>query len=208
MKVARIALAFIMLVCQGGSAVESSVDFGQMPVQTELRLEESLEIENAEDGIDICDEIIEDDIENKDVSNNYGVEGEKVEEAFNTKDVYIEEHKKPSIEEDENIQISSKQEQSKEFLARASWYGPGFHGRQTANGEVFNENELTAAHKELAFGTKIKVTNLQNGKSIVVKINDRGPYIKGRHLDLSKGAAQKIDMIETGVVDVKMEILQ
>lgn len=207
-KIARIALAFIMLVCQGGS-IESGVDFSQMPVQTELRLEESLEIENTEDGIDICEKLLENNPENKDVLNNCKIyKDEQVKEAFNTRDVYIKEYNESSCEEDKNIKTCSKQKKSKEFLARASWYGPGFHGRQTANGEVFNENELTAAHKDLAFGTKIKVTNLANGKSIIVKVNDRGPYIEGRQLDLSKGAAQKLDMIETGVADVKMEILQ
>ena len=93
-------------------------------------------------------------------------------------------------------------------VCKASWYGPGFHGRPTASGEIFDENTLTAAHKELPFGTKIKVTNLNNDKSIVVTINDRGPYIAGRELDLSKAAAQRVEMIEAGVVNVKMEILK
>lgn len=81
---------------------------------------------------------------------------------------------------------------------RASWYGPGFHGRTTANGERFNQGALTAAHKSMRFGTKLRVTNKSNGKSVIVRINDRGPYIKGRFLDLSKGAASKIGMIKTG----------
>ncbi len=90
----------------------------------------------------------------------------------------------------------------------ASWYGPGFNGKKTANGEVFNMNKLTAAHKKLAFGTKVRVTNLKNNKSVVVKINDRGPFVKGRVIDLSKKAAQQIDMIKTGHVPVKIEILK
>ncbi len=81
---------------------------------------------------------------------------------------------------------------------KASWYGPGFHGRTTANGERFNQGAMTAAHKSMRFGTKLRVTNKSNGKSVIVRINDRGPYIKGRFLDLSKGAAGKIGMINSG----------
>jgi rare lipoprotein A len=79
---------------------------------------------------------------------------------------------------------------------RASWYGPGFNGRSTANGERFNQGALTAAHKSLPFGTKVRVVNKKNGKSLVVRINDRGPFIKGRIIDLSKGAAQKLGFIQ------------
>jgi rare lipoprotein A len=89
----------------------------------------------------------------------------------------------------------------------ASWYGPGFHGRTTANGERYNMNELTAAHKSLKFGTKVRVTNENNGKSVVVRINDRGPYVGSRIIDLSKGAAQAIDMIGSGTASVKVEVL-
>lgn len=87
----------------------------------------------------------------------------------------------------------------------ASWYGPGFHGRQTANGERFDQNKLTAAHKTLAFGTKVRVTNSKTGKSVVVRINDRGPYHGNRIIDLSKGAAQAVGL--TGVAPVKVEVL-
>ena len=86
----------------------------------------------------------------------------------------------------------------------ASWYGPGFHGKTTANGEKYDMNGLTAAHRTLAFGTKVKVINLDNGKSVTVRINDRGPYAKGRIIDLSKGAAKKVDMIEAGTAKVKL----
>jgi rare lipoprotein A len=89
----------------------------------------------------------------------------------------------------------------------ASWYGPGFHGRLTANGERYNMNELTAAHKSLKFGTKVRVTNNRNGKSVVVRINDRGPYVGKRVIDLSKSAAQEIGMINAGTADVTLEIL-
>ena len=85
---------------------------------------------------------------------------------------------------------------------KASWYGPGFHGRSTASGERFNQKSLTAAHKSLPFGTRLKVTNKRNGKSVVVRINDRGPYVRGRLLDLSKGAAMQIGMVQTGSASV------
>jgi rare lipoprotein A len=76
----------------------------------------------------------------------------------------------------------------------ASWYGPGFHGRRTANGERFNTNELTAAHRSLPFGTRVRVVNLKTGRSVVVRINDRGPFIRGRIIDLARSAAQQIGM--------------
>ena len=90
----------------------------------------------------------------------------------------------------------------------ASWYGPGFHGNLTANGERYDQNGISAAHKTLPFDTIVRVTNLTNGKEIDVRINDRGPFIKGRIIDLSKGAAKKIDMIRDGVVPVRLEILR
>jgi len=89
----------------------------------------------------------------------------------------------------------------------ASWYGPRFHGRRTANGERFNKFQLTAAHRTLPFGTRVRVTNLQNGRSTVVRINDRGPYIRGRIIDLSYAAAIQLGMHRQGVVQVRVEIL-
>ncbi len=89
----------------------------------------------------------------------------------------------------------------------ASWYGPGFHGRLTANGETYNQNAMTAAHKSLPFGTLVRVTNLNNGLSAVVRINDRGPYIHGREIDLSAAAAQVVGAVQSGVAPVRMEIL-
>lgn len=89
----------------------------------------------------------------------------------------------------------------------ASYYGKRFHGRLTANGERFNMNAMTAAHKTLPFGTKVRVTNKRNGKSVVVRINDRGPFIKGRHIDLSRGAATRIGLIATGHARVKLDIV-
>ncbi len=81
----------------------------------------------------------------------------------------------------------------------ASWYGPGFHGKKTASGSKFNENAMTAAHKTLPFGTKVKVTDQRTGKSIKVTINDRGPFHGGRIIDLSKAAAAKLGTKNSGV---------
>lgn len=89
----------------------------------------------------------------------------------------------------------------------ASYYGKRFHGRLTANGERFNMNAMTAAHKTLPFGTKVRVTNPRNGKSVVVRINDRGPFIRGRTIDLSRGAARKIGIIQRGHGRVKLDIV-
>ena len=86
----------------------------------------------------------------------------------------------------------------------ASWYGPGFQGRKTANGERFNTSEMTAAHKTLPFNTLVKVTNLSNGVSTVVRINDRGPFIRGRIIDLSKAAKNELQM--GGLAEVKIEL--
>lgn len=87
----------------------------------------------------------------------------------------------------------------------ASWYGPGFHGRRTANGEKYDMYAMTAAHKTLKFGTIVKVTNISNGLSTIVRINDRGPFIKGRIIDLSKAAKDSINM--DGLAKVKLEIV-
>lgn len=86
----------------------------------------------------------------------------------------------------------------------ASWYGPGFHGRKTASGERFNTNEMTAAHKTLPFGTVLKVTNLSNDKTVIVTINDRGPYVRGRIIDLSKAAKDALEM--GGTAQVRLEV--
>ena len=89
----------------------------------------------------------------------------------------------------------------------ASWYGPKFHGRRTASGEVFDMHRLTAAHPWLPFGTIVKVTNLENGLSVVVRINDRGPFVKGRIIDLSYAAAKKIRMLRRNA-RVRVEVLR
>ncbi|MBI3354824.1 MAG: septal ring lytic transglycosylase RlpA family protein [Nitrospirae bacterium] len=89
----------------------------------------------------------------------------------------------------------------------ASWYGKDFHGRKTANGEVYDMYKLSAAHKTLPLGVYARVTNLENGKEVKVKVNDRGPFIRGRFLDLSYGAAKELGMVEAGVAKVELEIL-
>ncbi|MEQ8757198.1 MAG: septal ring lytic transglycosylase RlpA family protein [Coleofasciculus sp. G1-WW12-02] len=89
----------------------------------------------------------------------------------------------------------------------ASWYGPGFHGNRSASGERFNQNALTAAHRSLPFGTNVRVTNLNNGRSVIVRINDRGPYARGRVIDLSAAAARVLGLLRTGVAPVQIEVL-
>lgn len=93
-------------------------------------------------------------------------------------------------------------------VGMASYYAHEFHGRPTANGEIFDMNGLSAAHRELPLGTYIRVIHLGNGRKVVVKVNDRGPFIEGRILDLSLGAARHLDMIEEGVAKVKIEIVK
>ncbi len=90
----------------------------------------------------------------------------------------------------------------------ASWYGPGFAGNLTANGERFRPCKRTAAHKTLPFDTRVRVTNLENGRKVVVRINDRGPYVDGRIIDLSKGAARVLKMLDSGVVKVKLVVIR
>lgn len=95
----------------------------------------------------------------------------------------------------------------KTFTGDASFYGPGFAGKQTANGEIFDPQEMTCAHKTLPFNTRLKVTRKDNGKSVVVRVNDRGPYAQNRILDLSVAAAQKLDMERVGHAEVTAEVL-
>ena len=94
------------------------------------------------------------------------------------------------------------------IIGYASYYANKFHGRQTANGEIFNMHDYTAAHRNLPFDTVLLVTNLENGKKVKVRINDRGPYVKGRILDLSLQAAKDIGLIKTGVTKVQIKILK
>ena len=88
----------------------------------------------------------------------------------------------------------------------ASWYGGKFHGRLTASGERYDMHRRTAAHRKLPFGTLVRVTNVRNGRQVVVRINDRGPFVGGRVIDLSRAAAQELDMLQSGVEQVRIEI--
>jgi rare lipoprotein A len=90
----------------------------------------------------------------------------------------------------------------------ASYYAHDFHGKQTSNGEIFDMNALTAAHRTFPFGTKVRVTNLENNKVVMVRVNDRGPFVEGRMMDLSMGAAKEIDLIRTGTARVRLEVLE
>ena len=104
-----------------------------------------------------------------------------------------------------------QQKDTKKFIfyqkGIATWYGPGFHGKKTASGEKYSMYALTAAHLKLKLGTIVRVTNLKNGKQVIVKINDRGPFIATRIIDLSNSAAKKIEMFEKGTAPVDLEIL-
>lgn len=92
-------------------------------------------------------------------------------------------------------------------VGTASWYGPGFQGNPTSSGEIYDQYQLTAAHPTLPLGTQVEVTNLQNGRAVEVRINDRGPFVKGRAIDLSYAAARAIGMVGPGTVPVRIEVL-
>lgn len=94
------------------------------------------------------------------------------------------------------------------FAALASWYGHPYHGRATANGETYNMNAMTAAHPSLPFGSKVKVCSMRTGRCAVVRINDRGPFVHGRSIDLSKAAAKKIGVYSEGVGEVSISLLK
>ncbi|GBD99186.1 RlpA-like protein precursor [bacterium BMS3Abin07] len=96
---------------------------------------------------------------------------------------------------------------SRTYYWTASYYGKKFHGRSTASGRIFNMYGKSAAHKSLPFGTMLEVTNISNGRKVIVTVNDRGPFVKGRQLDLSYGAARQIGMIQTGTTRVKARII-
>jgi rare lipoprotein A len=112
-----------------------------------------------------------------------------------------------SVNNDENVASKSIVNYIEKGNMVASWYGPRFHGKLTANGEIYNQYAYTAASKSLRFGTLLKITNPRNDKSVVVRINDRGPYVRGRQLDLSKGAALALGMMKRGVIKVQVEQL-
>jgi len=91
-------------------------------------------------------------------------------------------------------------------IGYASYYGAGFHGRKTASGEIYNMHKLTAAHRTLPLGSRVRVINLDNGRRVEVRINDRGPYVRGRIIDLSPQAAMKLGMLKKGVARVRLEV--
>lgn len=102
--------------------------------------------------------------------------------------------------------VTKREQMPRTFLGEglASFYGPGLHGRPTASGERFNQNALTAAHRKERFGACLRVVNMENGRSVDVRINDRGPFVEGRIIDVSKAAAQKLGMLDKGVVRVRL----
>ena len=106
------------------------------------------------------------------------------------------------------ISVPTSTSKSKVIDGKASYYANMFQGRKTANGQIFDQGKLTAAHRTLPFGTKVKVTNINNHKSVIVTINDRGPFIRGRIIDLSSSAFKAIGNPRTGVLNVTMEILK
>ena len=117
-----------------------------------------------------------------------------------------------NIKKNSNFKVKSNKsaysKHKKIYKGVASWYGPNFHGKLTANGEVYDQYGVTAAHKELPLNTIARVTNLDNDKSIILRINDRGPYAKNRILDCSYGAAKKLDFLNQGTANVKIEIIE
>ena len=121
----------------------------------------------------------------------------------------IKEAKKKNIEQQKTKEIKTVKNTKKYKLeGKASYYASKFHGRKTASGKIYNENKYTAAHLKLPFGTKVKVTNLNNKLFVIVTITDRGPFgNKGRIIDVSRKAAKDLDMIKAGVIPVKLEIL-
>ncbi len=133
----------------------------------------------------------------------YGVKGAEL------KPVKVSTSQRSYQEKGKTHQIIGK-EASKRYsqIGIASYYGGQFHGRKTANGEIFNKNAYTAAHKTLALGSYALVTNLRNGRKVIVRINDRGPFSKNRIIDLSKGSAKELGMIQSGTARVKVEAMQ
>ena len=105
-------------------------------------------------------------------------------------------------------QVNNSEGANKKIIrGQASWYGPGFHGKKTASGEIFDQRKLTAAHKTLPLGSKAKVTNLENGNTVEVEINDRGPYVGQRVIDVSHAAANALGFVESGLTLVRIELM-
>jgi rare lipoprotein A len=113
--------------------------------------------------------------------------------------------RKVSVEHD--VRTTSKRTAKHALNGIASWYGPGFHGKKTASGEIYDQNKLTAAHKTVPLGTKARVTNLENGSTVEVEINDRGPFVEGRIIDLSRAAARALGFVKLGTAPVQVELI-
>jgi rare lipoprotein A len=113
-------------------------------------------------------------------------------------------------EKSESKQQNENEEQNVSTVQEgiASYYGDAFHGNTTANGETFDMYKFTAAHRTLPLGTKVRVKNLANNRSIILRINDRGPYVEGRIIDVSYAAAKQLGMVETGTANVRIEVLE
>ncbi len=101
-----------------------------------------------------------------------------------------------------------REESAYDAVGIASWYGSRYHGRRTASGEIFDMNSATAAHPTLPFGTRVQVTNLENGRSVVLKINDRGPFVRRRIIDVSRHAAQALGFVQEGTARVGVQLVQ
>ena len=113
----------------------------------------------------------------------------------------------PSVQFTMNAKPVRRKKAEPYQVGPASWYGKFFHGRQTASGETYNMYEMTAAHPDLPLGTRVKVTNLKNDKVVIVRVNDRGPLVPGRIIDLSYGAAQVLGFSEKGVQKVRLDLV-
>ena len=123
--------------------------------------------------------------------------GIKYTKSSNKKNIQTNKNKKSSFDKSKKV-----------YKGISSYYGPKFHGKLTANGEIFDMYGITAAHKEIPFNTIVRVTNENNGKSQIIRINDRGPYIDGRILDCSFGAAKKLGFVKEGTAPVKIEVIE
>lgn len=125
-----------------------------------------------------------------------------------TSNLRIALHTKPLTLVQGQMEMYGLQSSTTKLSGVASWYGSYFHGRLTANGEIYNQDDFTVAHRSLPFNTYLKVTNTKNGKSVIVRVNDRGPYISARNLDLSRTAARCIGSEQTGIVPYQAVVLQ
>ena len=141
--------------------------------------------------------------ETKSDDNIIYIKKEMIKAVDNGTDLYVAKSNKTSTKEKSSSSKSSKKTQS----GTSSYYSKGLHGSRTASGERHNRNEMVAAHRSLPFGTKVKVTNLNNGKDVIVRINDRGPFTKGRVVDLSHAAFSQIENPGKGLAKVKLEVL-